>query len=382
MASQRRSARTGWLPLGKLQHDDMKRTTQLAHIRQLCCIGISGQALMPTLLRAIREYASADSAGFFWVDARGEMTNLYADRMLSPGLMRIYFERHYDGGEHPFRQAFIKRARAADQVTSSTASPELTRTAYYNEILRHLDAHHVMYAVIRDQGHALGQLSLYRPRQSPAFSAEDRSAIKDIAHYVAHAVNRPKAVTANVEFVDADSEGMVVVDFHGQIVEAAAKSLNLLSMALKREFNPASPPLVVGEAAQGAVQQLLVLLQKAILGVAAAAPRLAIDGQWGRFMLSAYALDGDGAAPASRAAIHVRRQQPMILKLAEAMGGFDISPQQREVALLLAQGRSNQQIAEALNVSGNTVNYHIKQLFMRLDAHDRADAVAKMMAGA
>jgi DNA-binding CsgD family transcriptional regulator len=309
------------------------------------------------------------------------MTNLYADRMLAPGLMRVYFERHYDGGEHPFRKAFMKRARAADAVSSSTASPELTKTAYYNEILRHLDAHHVMYAVIRDQGHALGQLSLYRPRHSVAFSAEERSAIKDISHYVAHAVNRPREVKAKVDFVDADSEGMVVVDFHGQIVEAAATSLNLLSMALKREFNPSSPPLVVGDTAPGAVQQLLVLLQKAILGETAAAPRTAIDGPWGRFLLSAYALDGDGGTPVSRAAIHVRRQQPMILKLAEAMGSFDISPQQREVALLLAQGRSNQQIGEALSVSGNTVNYHIKQLFMRLDAHDRADAVAKMLAG-
>ena len=72
----------------------------------------------------------------------------------------------------------------------------------------------------------------------------------------------------------------------------------------------------------------------------------------------------------------------MILKLAEAMGAFDLSPQQREVALLLAQGRSNQQIGVAMNVSGNTVNYHIKQLFIRLDAHDRADAVSKMLARA
>jgi DNA-binding CsgD family transcriptional regulator len=167
-------------------------------------------------------------------------------------------------------------------------------------------------------------------------------------------------------------------------VEAAAKSLNLLSMALKREFSPGMPPLMVGDTVPASVQQLLALLQKAMLGVSAAAPRAAVDGPWGRFLLSAYALDDGGslASSVSRAAIHIRRQQPMILKLAEAMGSFDISPQQREVALLLAQGRSNQQIGTALNVSGNTVNYHIKQLFMRLDAHDRAGAVAKMLAGA
>lgn len=337
---------------------------------------------MPALLRAIREYVSADSAGFFWVDTQGEMTNLYADRMLSPNLMRLYFERYYDGGEHPFRKAFLKRTRASELVTSSSPSSELTKTAYYNEILRHLDAHHVMYAVIRDQGHALGQLSLYRPRSASAFTAEERNAIKDISHYVAHAVNRPKELVTKVEFVDADAEGLVVVDFQGLIIEGAARSLNLLSMALKREFNPAMPPLVTGDSVPPVVQQLLMLLQRAILGEPGAAPRTVIDGPWGRFLLSVYALDDDSWSPVSRAAMHIRRQQPMILKFAEAIGTFDISPQLREVAMLLAQGRSNQQISTALNVSANTVSYHIKQLFVRLDAHDRADAVAKMLAGA
>ncbi len=99
--------------------------------------------------------------------------------------------------------------------------------------------------------------------------------------------------------------------------------------------------------------------------------------------ISAYSLGEVNAvadAGESRAAIHVRRQQPMVLKLAEAMRAFDLSPQQREVALLLAQGKSNQEISLALNVSGITVNYHIKQLFMRLDAHDRAGLVEKMLA--
>lgn len=335
---------------------------------------------MPSLLRSIREYAGADSAGFFWVDAKGDMTNLYADRMLSPGLMQLYFERHYDGSEYPFRQAFLARAAANESVTSSTATTALTQTAYYNEILKSLDAHHVLYAVVREQGNALGQLSLYRPKNSVAFSAADRTAIKCISRYVAHAVNRPKTMSAEIEFIDADSEGMAVVDFKGRIIEGAAKSLHLLSMALKREFNPGIHPLMVGEIVPEGVRELLARLQQTMRGEAADAPRTVIDGPWGRFLVSAYALDDDATTPNARAAIHIRGQQPMILKLAEAMGRFDISPQQREIALLLAQGRSNQQISEALRLSVNTVAYHIKRLFARLEAHDRADAVAKMLA--
>jgi hypothetical protein len=131
-------------------------------------------------------------------------------------------------------------------------------------------------------------LSLYRPREAKAFCADERGAVKDISHYVAHAVNRPKELAPEIEFVAAESQGMVLIDFQGHIVEAAARSLILLSMALERKFSPGMPPLMVGDTMPASVPQLLALPQRAMLGVTAAAPRTAIDGPWGRFLLSAW----------------------------------------------------------------------------------------------
>lgn len=357
----------------------MKRSAQLAHIRQLCCLGLSGQALMPALLRAIREYVDAESAGFFWVDAKGDMTNLYADRMLSPGLMRLYFERHYDSDEFPFKQAFLARAGRADSVTSSSASAELLKTAYYNEILRHLDAHHVMYAVIRDQGSALGQLSLYRPKNAPPFSAGARAAIKDISRYVTHAVNRPAESPDAGQYVDSADEGLVVVDGKGLIVQGAGASLNLLAMATFREFNQAHTSLAIGDRVPAIVRTLIDRLVRVAGGGDAPVPRVHLDGAWGRFLLSAYALGDVQASASPLIGVHVRRQEQLVVKLAAAMGSLDLPPQQREVALLLARGKSNAEISAALNVSSNTASYHIKQLFHRLDAHDRAQAVSRIL---
>ncbi len=357
----------------------MKRSVQLAHIRQLCCLGISGQSLMPALLKALREFVDADSAGFFWVDAKGDMTNLYADRMLPPGLMKLYFERHYDGPEFPFRNSFLQRASAPEAVTSGSPTPALLRTTYYNEILRHLDAHHTMYAVIRDQGDALGQLSLYRTRNAPAFTAAERTSIRDITRYVAHAVNRPADLSRKDQFVDTDDEGLVIVDARGNIVRATAASLNFLAMATRREFNPRTTPLLVGDATPEIVVRLIDRVRQIGVGGVAPAPREHVDGPWGRFLLSAYTLDDAVTAEPAQLGIHIRRKQPMLVKLAEAMGSLELSPQQREVALLLAQGKSNQEIGAALNVSNNTASYHIKQLFLRLDAHDRAEAVSRLL---
>ena len=358
----------------------MKRSAQLAHIRQLSCLGISGQALMPALLRAVREYVGADSAGFFWVDAKGEMTNLYADRMLAPGLMRLYFERHYDGAEHSFREAFLQRAGAINPVVSGSPSPELLRTSYYNEILRHLDAHHVMYAVIRDQGHALGQLSLYRPKHAAAFSFIERAALKDLSRYVTHAVSRPLMDDpAAGEYVESDDECLVLINVAGKIAQGTPKALNLLSMATHSQFNRVTPPLMQGDAAPPAVARLVAALIKLLDGSDAPPPRELAETAWGRFQLSAYALGENPAARNFLVAVQIRRKERLEIKLAEALGALELPTQQREVALLLAQGKTNVEISRLLNLSPNTTGYHIKQLFNRLDAHDRAEAVARIM---
>jgi hypothetical protein len=138
----------------------VKQSNVRARIRQLCCLGLPGEMLVGSLLTALRELVPSESAAFFWVDARGEMRNLYAERLLPAELMSLYFERYYDGEQSSFRKAFRERAAAPDGVVASSPDAALKKTGYYNEIMRRLDAHHVLYGVVREQGAALGQISL------------------------------------------------------------------------------------------------------------------------------------------------------------------------------------------------------------------------------
>ena len=80
-------------------------------------------------------------------------------------------------------------------------------------------------------------------------------------------------------------------------------------------------------------------------------PVVVIDNAWGRFVLRAYALSDEPLAGDAPVAVRIQRQEPMLLKFVDALQGFGLSPQQREIAAGLARGASNQELADALGVS-------------------------------
>jgi DNA-binding NarL/FixJ family response regulator len=54
-----------------------------------------------------------------------------------------------------------------------------------------------------------------------------------------------------------------------------------------------------------------------------------------------------------------------------------LSLRERQVLELMAEGLRNKEIAAALGISGDTIGMHVKNLFTKLDVHDRTAAVAK-----
>ncbi|WP_276353277.1 helix-turn-helix transcriptional regulator [Cohnella caldifontis] len=64
------------------------------------------------------------------------------------------------------------------------------------------------------------------------------------------------------------------------------------------------------------------------------------------------------------------------LPLADLMEPYKLSSRELEVYALMAQGRNNREIAEALYISDNTVKNHITKLFHKLNVSDRAQAIA------
>lgn len=62
-------------------------------------------------------------------------------------------------------------------------------------------------------------------------------------------------------------------------------------------------------------------------------------------------------------------------RLAERMGSPQLTPRERDVLLLLTEGKSNQEIAAALVVSEGTVKFHVNGILRKLNVCDRTQAV-------
>jgi len=58
-----------------------------------------------------------------------------------------------------------------------------------------------------------------------------------------------------------------------------------------------------------------------------------------------------------------------------------LTPRELEVLRLMARGRTNQAIANALVVRVGTVKYHVKNILRKLGATSRADAVSRYARG-
>ncbi|MCW3846319.1 helix-turn-helix transcriptional regulator [Sphingomonas sp. LB-2] len=60
-----------------------------------------------------------------------------------------------------------------------------------------------------------------------------------------------------------------------------------------------------------------------------------------------------------------------------AIAALGLSPRECEILELLASGRTNQQMAEALHISPNTVKTHLARIYEKLEVERRVQAIEK-----
>jgi DNA-binding CsgD family transcriptional regulator len=347
----------------------MTSKRHLALIRKLCSLGLPAQTLAPSLLLALRKLIPSHSAAVFWVDDRFEMAGLYAERLLPPVEMAAYYEKHYQDAATGFPNAFRARVAASDPVSAHKLSKAEQASNYFREVLSRLDAYQILYGVLRDQSRPIGQLSFYRGARDPEFGRRDQEMLRGLLRYLSFGLRPQPSPAGQLAQTEVVEEWLGIIAKDGAAISAPRNWSRLVRLLAMEEV---APRTAHGE--QRVVTEFLRRICARLDGPDAKSIGL-VDSQhdspWGRFRIRAFRLlDAEGREQ-DQVGLLIGRREPRALALARGAGASGLSAQQREVALLLADAKSNKEIARALALRHNTASYHVKQVFARLQLHNR-----------
>ncbi len=336
---------------------------------------------MPYVLKALHDLVSSDSNAFFWVDENDEITNICAEKLLPPDVMRLYFREFYDYKVGGFRSIIAQTGQRERRIERANRDPGFYQSDYYNLVWReHLNAHHAMYAVIEDQGARIGQLSLYRSAREKAFSEHDENLLAQVIRYIAHgtaACAKPRADAT--EFFDTPRVGLIILNARGETQHLSVEGKRLLFLASHAAVSRQSLLADDGNLLPSALKQITQYLQSIFSGKSAPPPVWRIDNCWGRFVFRAFWLDVERGTESGLIGVTVQQQESLPLKLLSEMKTMRFSDKQRQVVLLLADGASYGNIAGALNVTTNTANYHVRQIYERVNVHTRNELMNRLL---
>jgi DNA-binding NarL/FixJ family response regulator len=208
---------------------------------------------------------------------------------------------------------------------------------------------------------------------------------------VRHVHTGVRVVVAHQHELMAEALGRLLDDLGVLVTGSACDPTVLLDnlpqadadvLLLDAHIDPIAGPLVVLDHIRAAAPGLrIVVLAEALDEMLTIAAR---EGELDGVVLTATAGVELVAAIAQVVAGHqvfpadwMRRVQ----KAAATNPLVQLSPRQREVLHLLSLGMDNDQIAERLYISRNTVKFHVRTIYSRLGVHNRVEA-SRVLAGA
>ena len=358
----------------------MKYAAEVAHFRQLCCLGVSSQTAMSSLLQALHGLIGSNSNSFYWAADNGDIANVYMEQLMPKDILANFFTEFLNNPNREFSALDLRKYLPKGHVVGNTAKvfpTSFLRSDVYNLIWRPQSRKHMLWARVRDAEGRFNGLTLSRVVGEAAFSEQDEQLLAQLVPYLAHALNAP--VVTPVQMVDAGESAVVVINQGGTVEHESADGRRLLLLAA----NPRLAPGAVawrGESLVGSlIETLLDRLNAVAAGRSTAPPVVELYNPWGKFILRAYPMDSIGAGPI---VIVIERHVPLKLKLQNAMQFTSLSVKQKEVCLLLTDGSSYQNVAARLGVRPSTIIDHVRKIYDKLDVRNHHELLSKLAQGA
>jgi DNA-binding CsgD family transcriptional regulator len=342
----------------------------IAEFRHLCALGLPSHEVVPQLLRHLHELIPSATNLFDWVDADGRIVDYYTEPPYLPEVARRYFDDFYNAREGEALPPYSAHVRAASGVRRAPRSPRFYESEFYRQIWRPRGVHHCIEAVVRDGERPLGSVALYRRADEAEFSAAEVASLQALLPYFARALKGAGDYCGARAL--AAPPALVMASAGGAIRYASAEGRLRLALALHPCLNRRACGAACSGADEEIAAQIASLAAELRLRPASGAS-LHRTNRWGRFSLNAQWLESDSPAGEPLIGITVAHEVPLPLAIGAALVRLPLSPRQRELCLLLAQGSTYAEIGARMGISEQTAISYARVACQKLGVHGRED---------
>ncbi|MGH9074153.1 MAG: LuxR C-terminal-related transcriptional regulator [Acidimicrobiales bacterium] len=351
----------------------MPAPTRLARMSHLLHGALTVREVQLAYLQGIGELIPAGGYGLYQLDPEsGDPVDVAAD---VPG---------------PFLERYEREGRADDPVLAHVATHlvpidssrvlpdgEWRRSAVF-DVLSSAGFRHSLEAPVVVDGALCGTLNMARPEEQLPFTVAETRCLAAVSDEVALALTRAmrhelmaRRAVLLADALDALPQAVVVDLLDGERVFSNRAALRPV---------PGRPTSLSAEAASVIAENLEPLRHET---------RRVILGTVGQQHGGAGDLSAGARAPGRHLAVKsVRlpfRDGAVLSFIYERSGGTDLPPcievlssREQQIAELVSQGLTTEEIASLTYISRNTVKQHLKRIFGKLDVHSRAELVQAM----
>lgn len=357
----------------------MKRhTIERAYLRQLCCSGLGQDVVIPEFLKAVQRLIPSGNNVYTTVNDHGFPTATITE-FFDPQSIALFSElvpNFFVKNMETIRRC--DRLMASGKVINDMRmfANDIYQSDFYHLLWRPLGQHHCLFGPVKTCERVLAKVSLFRPPSAKPFNQHEGELFAQLLPYVAYAAHKPAHL--DMTYDGCGEQAMLIADGEGNVLNQSATSGRLLWLA-----NSQSPFLMEQsynfDQAQ-VIRWICGNLEAIFQNQDAPPPTFTYTNGCGRFIFRAHWLQPNIPEPGGLIGITIEHQEPQLLKILRGLQQTNLSINEREIAVLLAQGCSKEMICQRMHIKSNTYKDHLRKIYLKLDIHQREELLPKFLA--
>ena len=334
-----------------------------------CHAGWDSTRLRKEVLRRLRSVIPFDAVCFPTSDPATLMITGNVGEGLPPDAARRFFRVEYS--EEDFNKfSKLARSRRVVRTLSDATAGRYDRSARWREVFGPLGLNDDLRAALVADGSCWGYLALHRQATKGAFSDQETRFVGHLAAHLAEGL-RKSLLIENVDVEQGqEGPGLVLLDNQFQVcamTPAASYWLTEVGRSGQDVGELPSPILAAASSLQA--------LERGAPD-SSAMPRSRLRTASGRWLV-VHASRLREEDREDRIAVIIELAQP--LEIAPLIAAaYGLSDRERQVLQQVVIGLSTAAIAEALYISANTVQDHLKAIFDKVGVRSRRELVAQI----